>query len=123
MQEKIITLYDKAKMGIVGLVIATETEKGHIRNNLTFYLEPELKETILPITNTFEYSRYDIGILQETIAKRLKTTPMNENITLLEPFVLESDNKNKSSRNKRMLEHMKLTHLERCEINDSKNKN
>jgi len=123
MTEKVITVYDTKNKQIVGIIIVEEIEFGYITDKVVAYLKPPLKSAILPIIQTFTQKSINIPFLIKTVSNALKTAYSTKNISLLEPYTLESDNKNKSSRNKRMIEQLNLPYpLERgCAYYGKKN--
>jgi hypothetical protein len=114
MTEKVITVYDNERKQIVGLIIVEEIELYYISNKIVMYLEQGLKSHLIPFIASLQKPYTNIPHLVETLSTGLKQSIYTQNMSLLEPYALESENKNKSSRNKRMIEQLNLPHrLER----------
>jgi hypothetical protein len=114
MTEKVLTLFDKKTKQIAGIVIVEEIELGYISDKIVLYLKQGLESIISPVLDTVVQASVNIPFLIKRVAMWLKTTAETENIIFLEPYTLASDNKNKSSRNKRMIEQLNLPYqLER----------
>lgn len=115
--EKVITIYDICEMKVVGLIIVEEIELGYIKDKIIVYGTNEIKQAIFTLLESFEKT----SINYQTLNKKLSVLPKGSenlyNIHFLESFEIKSKNKNKSSRYKRILEHMDLSHLERFEYN------
>ena len=118
MTEKVLTFYDNDKMCIKGLLIAKLDENDTLiyRNPLTLYSKQPLTSEILAHIDFLKKRRTHITNLKETLSIKLFNGLKDNNITILEPFTLESDNQNETSRNKRMLKYMKLDDLERIDL-------
>jgi len=108
MQEKVITIASERNQNIVGLIIVEEIELGYIKDKIVIYATNELKEFISSIIESLGQTYMNIPTLMEKVSYGLKTDHRTSYMRLLEPFALESENKNKSSRNKRMIDQMKL---------------
>lgn len=114
MTEKVITLYDKETKLIAGIIIVEEIEYNYIGDRIVLYLKKGLESVISPVLRGFEQKSINISFLTKRVFMWLKITEETQNIVLLEPYALKSDNKNKSSRNKRMVEQLNLPYkLER----------
>ena len=115
--EKAITMYDVLEMKVVGLIIVDEIELGYVKDKIIIYTTDKIKQAIFALLSSFE-QRY---INAHNLNKRLSVLPIGTeniyNIQFLDSFELKSKNKNKSSRYKRMLEHMNLSNLERFDYN------
>lgn len=123
MAEKVITIYDTSKFKIVGLIIVEEIELYYISTRMITYLEPSIKSNVISVLESFDQSHTNIPHLMERVRVGLKNYEETACMCLIEPFLLESENKNKSSRNKRMLEFMNLSHLERNTVYYGKKSN
>ncbi len=115
--EKVITMYDVFEMKVVGLIIVDEMELGYIKDKIVIYSPNKIKQTILTLLESFEQKCINTHNLNKNLATLPKHTENTYNIQFLEPFKLKSKNNNKSSRYKRILEHMDLSHLERSDYN------
>ena len=115
--EKVITIYDLSTMKIVGLIIVNEIELGYIDNKIIGFGNDNIKSLIFRLLSTFNKSCVNTRDFNKSIALLPKYDKDAYNIHFLEPFELKSNNKNKSSRYNRMLNHMNLSHLERFDYN------
>jgi hypothetical protein len=114
MTEKVITLFDGQKKEIVGLVLVEEIEYHYINDKVVLYLKQGLEYWIIPFLESFTQKQVNTPSLIKKLTFGLKQTENTQDILVLEPYTLESDNKNKSSRNKRMIEQLNLPYkLER----------
>lgn len=113
MGEKVITIYDTKECKIVGLIIVEEIELYYISTKMIVYIENSIKDVVIPILERFDLQYTNIPCLMKNVNEGLKNNQKTASMCLLEPYALESENKNKSSRNKRMLAFMNLSHLER----------
>lgn len=114
MTEKVITLFDRKNYKIVGIIIVSVIELDYIDSKIVLYLKSGIKSVVLPIFETFVQKSINIPFLVKRLSEWLKTSEKTDNILIVEPYTLESDNKNKSSRNKRMIEQLNLPYnLER----------
>lgn len=111
--ERVITMYDVTTMGVVGLIIVDEIELGYVKDKIIIYSVNEIKQAIFTLLESFGKKCVNTHNLNKTLLGFPKGTENIYNIHFLESFELKSKNKNKSSRYKRMLEHMNLSHLER----------
>lgn len=111
--EKVITMYDVGTMGVVGLIIVDEVELGYIKDKIIIYSTDKIKQAIFALLQSFEQKCVNTHNLNRKLLGFPKGTENIYNIHFMESFELQSSNKNKSSRYKRMLEHMNLCHLER----------
>ena len=123
MAEKVITIYDTNDFKITGLIIAEEIELYYISSKMIAYLENGIKDVVIPTLEQFNQPYTNIPCLVKKVRQALKNNEKTVSMCLLEPYALESDNKNKSSRNKRMLEFMNLSHLERNTVYYGKKSN
>jgi hypothetical protein len=105
-------------MEIVGLLIVkvNEQDKPLYYKPITLYLDNTVKSVILAHTDILLKRGITLQDLFNNLSTRLLEHSKTQSMCLLQPFTLESNNKNKSSRNKRMLDRMKLSHLERVDI-------
>ncbi len=111
MFEKVITVSEDNK--IVALLIVKVFELDYIEDKILIYSEPYLKQAILSALSTITRKCVNTHHLCETLSMGLNSSDLAKPIKILEPYELESNNTNLSSRNKRMLESMNLTHFER----------
>lgn len=120
MTEKVLTFYDNNDMRINGILIAKLDDADTLiyQNPLTLYSKKPLTSELLAHISVLRKRRTHISDLKETLAIKLFNGLKDNNITILEPFALESNNNNETSRNKRMLEYMNLNDLERIDIYD-----
>ena len=115
--EKVITMYDVSTMGVVGLIIVDEIELGYIKDKIIIYSVNEIKQAVFALLQSFKQKCVNTHNLNKSLSSFPKGTENIYNIHFLDSFELQSSNKNKSSRYKRMLEHMNLCHLERFDYN------
>ena len=115
--EKVITMYDVSTMGVVGLIIVDEIELGYIKDKIIIYSTDKIKQAIFALLSTFKQKHINTHNLNKSLSVLSKDTKNIYNIHFMDSFALKSKNKNKSSRYKRMLEHMNLSHLERFDYN------
>jgi translation elongation factor EF-1alpha len=118
--EKAITIYDVCEMKVIGLVIVEEIELGYIKDKIIVYGTNEIKQAIFTLLESFEQKSINTHNLNKKLAELPKGSENLYNIHFLESFEVKSKNKNKSSRYKRIIEHMNLSHLERFEYNDTR---
>jgi len=120
MTEKVLTFYDNNDMRIKGILIAKLDNNDILiyKNPLTLYSKQPLTSEILAHISVLRERRTHIANLKETLSIKLFNGLKENNITILDPFVLESNNNNETSRNKRMLKYMNLEDLERIDIYD-----
>ena len=115
MKEKVITLVDTSTNEIVGLIIVEEVEFYYIKRKIVTFINPLLKGLINSFIERFNKINVNILTFTQKLYEELLSSPEGYNIKLLEPYVLKSDNNNKTSRNNRMLKDMGLyDKLERC---------
>lgn len=115
MKEKVITLVDTSTNEIVGLIIVEEVEFYYIKRKIVAFINPLFKGLINSFIERFNKTNVNILTFTQKLYEELLSSPEGYNIKLLEPYVLKSDNNNKTSRNKRMLKDMGLLDkLERC---------
>ncbi len=115
--EKVITIYDIGDMKVVGLIIVDEIELGYIQEKIIIYSTDKIKQAIFALLSNFKQKCINTYNLNKSLVETSKDNENLYNIHFLESFKLESRNKNKSSRYKRILEHMDLVHLERFDYN------
>ena len=115
--EKVITIYDIFETKIIGIIIVDEIELGYTKDKIVIYSNNKVKDTIFSLLESFEQLSINTHILNKKLRELSKDIENTYNIHFLESFPLKSQNKNKSSRYKRMLEHMNLSHLERFDYN------
>jgi len=108
MTEKVITFVNTITKRIIGFIIVKETEEDFIKGELVTYLPPFLQTRLFGIFNALKGTTINIPTLTEKINSELISHCKTHFITLLEPFELVSNNKNKSSRNQRILNKMRL---------------
>lgn len=113
-KEQIITIAKSQTNEIVGLLIVEEFEFSYIKEKIIAYLDNKLKLAFSLVIDNLEQSYINIPIMREKLFNELNNGSNDTIYKVLEPYELKSDNKNKSSRNKRMIKQMKLEHLERC---------
>ena len=121
--EKVITMYDVSKMNVVGLIIVNEIELGYIDDKIVVYGDDNIKRGVSALISCFGKRCVNTRDFNKNLAQKEYGTKLIQNIHFLESFELKSGNKNKSSRYKRMLEHMNLSHLERFDLNVGNTKN
>ena len=115
--EQIITVYDSHKLRIVGIVVVEEIEIGYIKDKFVAFGNKNIQGTIFALLSTFNKKCINTQDIVEKGNELAKNLTECENLHFLEPFPFYSLNKNKSSRHKRMLESMNLSHFERFEFN------
>ena len=115
--EKVITVYDKVKKEIVGLIIVEEIELGYIKDKIIIFSDNNTKPIIFALLSSFENRYVNTHNFYKNLGNIKKSTKKAQNIHFLEPFMLKSNNNNKSSRYKRILNRMNLSHLERIDYN------
>lgn len=111
MFEKVITVSEDNK--IVALLIVKVFEFDYIEDKILIYSEGYLKQAILNALRTITRKCVNIRHLYETLSMVLISSDLAKPIKILEPYELESNNNNLSSRNQRMLESMNLSHFEK----------
>ncbi len=115
--EKVITMYDVTTMGVVGLIIVDEIELGYVKDKIIIYSTDEIKQAIFALLQSFKQKCVNTHNLNKSLSNLPKGAENIYNIHFMDSFELKSDNKNKSSRYKRILEHMNLCYLERFDYN------
>lgn len=116
MQEKVITIYDIERFEIKGLVICVEKDIGFIKDRIVLFGEHSILDTLSAHIERFEKTHIMTVELQEIVVDMAKNCSDYDYLMCLDPFTLKSDNKNRSSRFKRMLDKMNLSHFERRDI-------
>ncbi len=119
--EKVITIYDIREMKVAGLIIVEEIELGYVKDKIILYGTDEIKQAIFALLSSFEQKCINTHNLNKSLSVLSRDTENICNIHFLESFELKSDNKNKSSRYKRILENMNLSHLERFDYDSKRN--
>jgi hypothetical protein len=104
--EHISVIYKKNV--IVGVVITSEIDLGYIDSKVLVYCEEELENVVKVILGDFKEGVIDVSTLREKLADRLKTHLKIDDIVITLPIPYRSDNKNKTSRDKRLLESLGL---------------
>ncbi len=112
--EKIITIASSSSNKIVGLLIVEEFEFSYIKEKIVAYVDNEVKMSLSSVVDDLEQTYINIQTLCEKLRGELVSNSQDDIYKILEPYELKSDNKNKSSRNKKMIKQLKLEHLERC---------
>jgi len=115
--EKVITMYDLSVMKVVGLIIVDEIELGYVKDKIIIYSTDKIKQAIFTLLKSFEQKCVNTHNLNKNLSVLSKDTKDIYNIHFLESFELKSQNNNKSSRYKRILDNMNLSHLERFDYN------
>ena len=115
--EKVITMYDVSEMEVVGLIIVDEIELGYINDKIIIYSTNKIKQAIFPLLQTIKQKCVNTHNLNKSLSALPRGAENIYNIRFLDSFKLKSKNKNKSSRYKRILENMNLSHLERFDYN------
>ncbi len=115
--EKVITIYDVFEMKVVGLMIVDEIELGYVKDKIIIYSTDKIKQAIFTLLSSLEQKCINTHNLNKSLPALSKDTENLQNIHFLESFELKSQNKNKSSKYKRILDHMNLSHLERFDYN------
>jgi hypothetical protein len=115
--EKVITMYDILDMKVVGLIIVDEIELGYINDKIIIYSTNKIKQAIFALLESFGTKCVNTHNLNKGLSCLSKCTENIHNIRFLDSFKLKSKNNNKSSRYKRILENMDLSHLERFDYN------
>lgn len=116
MQEKVITIYDVENFEIKALVILRTTR------TIVFGGQPLVSDLSAHIERLGKTS-INTTIVKETLTDMARKRCEYAYLVCLEPFALESDNKNASSRYKNMLRKMNLSHFERKDIKYDRKKN
>ena len=119
--EKAITMYDVFEMKVVGLIIVDEIELGYIKDKIIIFTTDKIKQAVFALLESFGQRYINTHNLNKELLVVSKNVDYIQNIHFLESFNLKSNNKNKSSRFKRMLEHMDLSHLERFDYESTRN--
>lgn len=115
MQEQVITIANSDTKEIVGLLFVEEIDCCYIKRKIVAYIEHSIKNDIIAIVESFNELNVNIPTLCKKLTEGLNNGSEPCNYTVLEPFVLESNNNNKSSRNKRALKELGVVdNLERC---------
>ena len=115
--EKVITIYDVFEMKVSGLIIVDEIELGYIKDKIIIFSTNKIKQVLFALLESLEQKCINTHNLNKRLPYLPKSIEKTYNIHFLEPFELKSKNNNKSSRYKRMLEHMDLSYLERFDYN------
>lgn len=115
--EKVITMYDVSSMSVVGLIIVDEIELGYVKDKIIIFSTDKIKQAIFALLESFEQRYINTRNLNKELLVVSKNVDYIQNIHFLESFEVKSKNNNKSSRYKRMLEHMNLSNLERFDYN------
>lgn len=102
MIERAITIY--VGRNLKALVIVNEIDLGYLDKKIVFYVEPTYKEVVEHVVSLFGREQVDITELKEKLCYGFTTHPKSDVKVICTSFELLSDNMNKTSRNKRMLE-------------------
>jgi hypothetical protein len=105
--EKCITIYNDKKL--ITLIIVNEIELGYLDKKIVAYVEPKYQELLERVLNLFEKTQVNIRELLEKLNTAYITALKTNVSVIMTSFELISDNKNKTLRNKRMLEQEGMT--------------
>jgi len=107
MLEKGITVYVNKELK--ALVIVNEIDLGFIDKKIVAYVDKDLKEVIINVLSLFKETQVNISELQEKLLYGFKNAYSDRFTVITTTFDLESNIKNKTVRNRRMLEKENLT--------------
>ena len=99
--EKCITIYEDNK--IICVLIVNEIDLGYLDKKIITYISKNHIDVIINILDLFKNSQINIKELLEKLAVGFKTAIKSDVRLVVTAFELDSNNKNKTSRNKRML--------------------
>ena len=107
MIEKAITVYANKKL--IMLILVNEIDLGFIDKKIVAYMPKEYKEPFLSITSLFDKTQVRIWELLQKLDTGLKNSLKTNVMIITTAFELLSENSNKTTRNKRMLEQEGMT--------------
>lgn len=102
MIEKAITIYGNKKL--IALILVNEIDMGYLDKKIVCYLPKEHKPTIEHVLSLFNETQVRLLELIEKLNNGFKTAVRMNVMIITTAFELVSDNSNKTTRNKRMLE-------------------
>lgn len=106
MLEKGITVYVNKELK--ALVIVNEIDLGFLDKKIVAYVDKDLKEVIINVLSLFKETQVNISELLEKLLYGFKNAYSDKFTVIATAFDLESNVKNKTVRNKRMLEQENL---------------
>jgi hypothetical protein len=113
--ERITVIY--ARGNIEAIVIAKEIDLGYIHNKVVIYCEMSFIEPIQEILSGFTESRVKLQAVTERLVHGLKRHLKTDDVSSSVDVEFKSENKNKSSRDKRLLMSLGCEHFEKVVIN------
>lgn len=100
--EKCITIYKEKQ--IICVLIVNEIDLGYLDKKIISYVDKNYLDVIINVLDLFKNSQVNIKELLEKLSIGFKSGIKTHIRLIVTAFELDSDNKNKTSRNKRMLE-------------------
>ena len=101
MVEKVITVY--AKKELIGLVLVNEIDMGYVDKKLVSYTEERYKGVFERVLKSLGQGHINTSTIQGKLCYGLKKDLRIDDILVMNAIPLISNNKNKTSRNRRML--------------------
>lgn len=102
MIEKVITIYEEGE--IVALLFLQEIDLEYIDKKLVVYCKEEIKDEIRRLEDIISCGYISISTLRKKLSMVLEIDVKRKDMTISSAIEFESNNKNKSSRDKRLLE-------------------
>ena len=109
MREQVITVANNDTKEIVALLFVEEVEYYYIKRRIVAYTTKGIKNDIIAFTESFNVINVNIPTFIKILLEELNSGSQGINYVVLAPYVLISKNKNKSSRNKRILKSLELS--------------
>ncbi len=103
MIEKVITVRDK-DVGLRGLLFVNDVDIGYIDRKVLLYCDSEIEPLISSVLNNFDMTKVNIRDIEQELRVGLTNSLKTHGIIVSMAIPFISNNKNKSSRNKRLLE-------------------
>ncbi len=112
MIEQVIVIRDK-DVGLRGLIFVNEIDIGYIDKKVVAYCDVEINEHVMSILSDFDTGRVNIRDLEKELRERLINSLKTHDVIISRSIPFISGNKNKASRNKRLLEALDRKHFVR----------
>lgn len=112
--ERITVIY--ARGNIEAVVIAKEIDLGYIHNKVVIYCEMSFIEPIRGFLSGFTESRVKLHAVIERLVQGLKRYLKTDDVSSSVDVEFKSENKNKSSRDKRLLMSLGREHFEKVVV-------
>ena len=103
MIEKVITVRDK-DVGLRGLLFVNDVDIGYVDRKVIMYCDSEIEPLISSVLDNFEMTKVNIRDIEKELRVGLVNSLKTHDIIVSRAIPFISGNKNKSSRNKRLLE-------------------